>query len=146
MLVRVRRRHILVGQDHLVVGFPRFDQAQLLARSCLDGLDTILDFIDIGMEPIIALSESEILLRQFVEGVPQVDQVDDIALPKPQGVLQSGDKPDQTEDYRPKVGQRRLSNRAEHLQLCKRLSAGIDCPVIQRLLDPEQPVVLGCSL
>ena len=72
----------------------RFDQAQLLARSCLNGLDTILDFIDIGMEPIIALSESEILLLQFVDGVPQVDQVDDIALPKPQGVLQSGDKPD----------------------------------------------------
>ncbi len=94
MLVRVRRRRILVGQDHLVVGFPRFDQAQLLARSCLNGLDTILDFIDIGMEPIIALSESEILLLQFVDRVPQVDQVDDIALPKPQGVLQSGDKPD----------------------------------------------------
>ena len=146
MLVCVRRQRILVGQDPLVVGFPRFDQAQLLARSCLNGLDTILDFIDIGMEPIIALSESEILLLQFVDGVPQVDQVDDIALPKPQGVLQSDDKPDQTEDYRPKVGQRRLSNRAGHLQLCKRLSAGIDRPVTQRLLDPEQPVVLGCSL
>ena len=98
------------------------------------------------MEPIIPLSESEILLLQLVDGAAEVDEVDDIALPKPQGVLQSEAKPNETEDYRPKVRQRRFSNRAGHLQLCKRLPAGIDRPVTEGLLDAEEPVVLGCSL
>jgi len=140
------RRRIVVGQYHLVVGFPRLDQPQLLARPCFDGFHTILDLIDICMESIIPLPESEILLLQFVDGAAQVDEVDDVALPEPQGVLQREDKPDQTEDYCPEVGQRRLSDCADHLQLFKGLSAGIDRAFTERLLDPKQSVVFGCPL
>jgi len=98
------------------------------------------------MEPIIPFSKNEVLLLQLVNGAAQVDQIDDVALPKPQRVLQSQHNSDQAEDYRPEVGHRRLSACADHLQLFKGLLAGIDRALTERLLDPEQTVVLSSPL
>ena len=98
------------------------------------------------MEAIIPLSKCEIIPLQLVNRAAQVDQINDVALPKPQRVLQSQHNSDQAEDYRPEVGHRRLSACTDHLQLFKRLLACIDRVLTKRLLDPEQTVVLSCPL
>ena len=98
------------------------------------------------MESIIPLSKREILLLQLVDRAPQVDQINDIALPEPQRVLQSQYKTDQAEDYRPEVGHRRLSVCTNHLQLFEGLLASIDRTLAEGLFDPEQTVVLSCPL
>ena len=98
------------------------------------------------MEPIIPLAKCESIRLQLVNRAAQVDQINDVALPKPQRVLQSQHNSDQAEDYRPEVGHSRLSACADHLQLFKCLLAGIDRVLTERLLDPEQTVVLSCPL
>lgn len=118
--------------EHLDEYLVRSHQAELAARSFLDGVKALLQVAYLGFHRRIARLEAAIRLALRLQLAVEVPHSHPATLAEPEGVLQPGDDDQKNE------------RESAHLpKLIEGLATGVACGFAEIFLDAKQLIVLG---